>query len=625
MSLNYSFARFSIPSLVAVGFVIVGVAGAAAQAGDFPELGNSRIRVLTPEQCKEDFVKMPGSWRSLQDAMGLLDFTRGKKRLVFRKSGPWAPDGNGDFLEPAGCAPETLEGAMIASRSSVQRQAKALSDFFGRCGAEYKRNGSPTALADLIMTTYEMCEHPRIRKVIMNLETGEIVRGFLAIKPGAARPMIIGKSGVFSNPGDTSQRFMMMHLFDESPFHVLILASSTGADFVNDNRFIEIGGMNEAQHILEAADIMQQSALTSRISTIHSVSVSLGSQSGVFAAYTNKTNPGTDGYPLLTSVLGISPVIDLKASIDGVFKDRNISVLGRTLYDDVKSTVIHRDKSLESLFPPDSIKSEQVPDYMGRHAVRYLQNRGTNWMLYPFNAMDISSLNDYWTANDFLRIASTEPITTPYLSLASMDDPIVKTTPNSVGLQQAVRKFTSRGGGEETQIAAVTVPNGNHTAFSQVYGWRMFSSFIRSYVVSRSPDLLKKRHIAKMSLPADAYTGDDFKLGENEVYYMPKFEFKADDPNVTVTQKIFTIVDEDICTGLPLNRMQRNCLREAKFTFPIASIPQKPAWVRQPVTAAEAESLTRWANASFRIVDQNGKSVDSTTTPGAGLRWISYE
>ena len=71
--------------------------------------------------------------------------------------------------------------------------------------------------------------------------------------------------------------------------------------------------------------------LSERFSSIHAVAVSLGGQGALYSAYENHFNRTPNGRKLLKSVFVYSPVVDLKASVDGVFQDKQVADLGRAL------------------------------------------------------------------------------------------------------------------------------------------------------------------------------------------------------------------------------------------------------------------------------------------------------
>jgi hypothetical protein len=256
--------------------------------------------------------------------------------------------------------------------------------------------------------------------------------------------------------------------------------------------------------------------------------------------------------------------------------------------------------------------------------VDFWKNRGTGWLLPPFTNIRIKSPSEFWGSNDFSKFVEKRRIRTPTFVLSAEDDPIVKTVPNTGKLAEAIAAYSSRNGVGSTEIATTTVPKGGHCAISQLYGWRVASSIFRSYVVSRSPSLIARRWRAEARIPAGLYDHAGAQLGPDEAYYMARFELKAADPNLYIKQQIFTKVNE-ACTGFPLTKAQRHCRREVVLTMPLEKLTHRPPWWRKPRTKAEAESLTRWANANLRLVDKQGRSINESREPGASIRFISYE
>ncbi len=162
-------------------------------------------------------------------------------------------------------------------------------------------------------------------------------RAILGLKARQKRPLVIFRSGIFSNTAhQQAERFLIQHLFDASPFHILILPSTTGSDYTRDNPNSEVGADVEAQQIEEIMSWLSDPTqrLGYFVSDVHLVGASLGSQgmiryladhpdaavvdTGVVDA--TVTDAPAEARPShlkkVNSFVALCPVLDFKAAIE---------------------------------------------------------------------------------------------------------------------------------------------------------------------------------------------------------------------------------------------------------------------------------------------------------------------
>ena len=628
-----------------LGIVVLSFAGAAwssqiaSESDDFAGLESDRIELISQDECERDFVRPITSWgfvsnwrQHFQDAKYaylMSSEAQSEKASTVESSArftPWTPTAMPKHLEPAGCDPATISADLFASSGSTRQQAAKIREFFVRCDVRLRRDGSNSlmALINLQSSRYQLCDQPQVRKLKLRLDNGDYVRGFLALKPGASpRPLVIVKCGAFCHSNDPAQRALLMHLFDESPFHVLTLASVTGPDFVLDNRYITIGGLHEGQHLILAAKLMRESALAGRISRVHAMTVSLGSHAGLFAATMNdaiRASGGASAAPL-TSVLTACPVVDLRTSIRDVFTKTILNRVARSLFDSSAAYILTRDPSLRPLFPDPSIANAEVPNAMAATASHHFSSLSPGWTLAPYQDRRVRDADDFWDQNQFASIAEKTAVLTPTLAFAGDDDMVVDTAANTRLLENALLKLKKADPlqAEMNQLATARIPSGNHCAFNQFYGWRTISALYRSYFLSRSPEMIARQRVRALSFALSA----DIRLRPNERYYMPRFTFAAGSDKLLLEMRIFTGPRWAFgCTEVASDSGAQ-CFRDVKMEIPISSLAGE--WARIPRTTPEAEALTRWANVNLRMIDEHGVRVEDSRRPVAAIEWTSYE
>lgn len=535
----------------------------------------------------------------------------------------WTPTGASDRPEPAGCEPFRLEEILLRTHQSTYRQANELKDFFAQCGPAL-RGVNPLTIGSVLSlaeTKYEICDHPAMRKVIIKLPTGELIRGVLALKPGhARRPLVITKCGVLCNTGDSAMRFLLMHLFDESPFNVLALASDSGSDFVKDNGYLAPGGLREGHQIIHVAKMMRASPFGARISSIHFVGVSLGGQGGLYASILNDHLRADGQSPLLASTLATCPVVDLQPSIEGLFGDPVKKLFWKKMFQSAAAGAISNMPKLNKLLAHwKDLSSSEFPRAIAEGAARFYRARKPGWLLPPFENISISTHDDFWRANRFTEFAR-RPVRTPTLIFAADDDDLIETEQNALALSRIVEEVRKTPDGRNTGLAALTVASGNHCAFNLVYGWRTASSLYRSFVLSRSPELSSRKRVKFVSLRAPL----DSTLYRGESVARAMVVFKPGAAAFTLKTQAFAAHSEE-CAGIDPAVAPKNCLREDKVEVQFASLAKHASWARVPRTEAEAESLTRWANVNLRFLNSRGREIAGLTDPIAGFAWTDYE
>jgi predicted alpha/beta-fold hydrolase len=603
--------------------VAMSVLGQAASAEvynpnypDFQAIESDNIKIMSYADCSADYFQS-----ELDRMEATFAALAGSKSDLTPLSFAWVPTATPTRLEDPRCSPEVLKELVNSNRASTANQSTALTEFFQRCDMALSW-GAPSgakSVFNLTQVKYEYCENPFIRKVIIKMPNGDRVRGVLGLKPGSApRPLVIAKCGVLCNAGDPGMRFMIMHLFDESPFNLLVLANSTGADFVRDNRFFIPGGFTEGQHLIYAAEIMQQSALRNRISSIHAAGFSLGGHASLYASYLNGFRGDENGEPYFSSVLASCPVVDLEPAIQDLFKYDIRGTIAQVLFKHSIDKVLSTNPELAPLFDWWKAPREERPDLVAEQAAHYLQKLPKGWALPPFSKVNVQNRRDFWNVNRFQTLAFDNRIQTPTLAIAALDDEVVDTEKNLKKLRNG-------------DIATALVPRGDHCAFNQVYGWRTASSLFRNYILSHSHEFLEQARTTSTRLPqtfkatfraANLASPDQ---NPTDLHGVTRFRFHPGADSLEVTQQFFIGNTNNECGHENPHYAPLRCYREVVTKLPFKSFTgRRPAWAYIPTAASEAEALSRWANTNLKLTDDRGQVVDDTTLQATRIKWTAY-
>jgi hypothetical protein len=577
---------------------------------DFSFLDSTHLRVLSNEECQAEVVDITFDQILRQLLATIASTVRNQT-----PSSSWTPTGEPPRAEPYGCEPQDLEKVYFTNRSDPRKQSEGVRDFFARCDMGLRTESTKgvlagtLALAHVGAMTYNFCNHPNIRKIALRLNNGEIVRGALALKPGTTpRPLVIAKCGMLCNTGDSGMSLLLMHLYDESPFNVLVLANNTSADFVRDNSIFIPGGFKEGQQIVEIARLLRASAVINpRISSLHVVGMSLGGHASLYASYLAGLNLPSE--TSINSTLAACPAVDLETAINGTFTFNIRGIAIGFLYDAAIERAINRRPELNALFTWRNAHTELRMNLIGDLAVYQMNTApAAASTLVPFTQTKISTAREFWQNNNFAQFA-TRPLAGNTLAIASNDDEVVDPAKNMTTLQSS-------------NVATALTPSGDHCAWSEFYGWRISSALFRGYVLSQSPEMLVRQRLNRVDLPPDLFKPLNNINGQKSTHYLTSFRFAPGLDGFTINHRVIVKCGTlEIPGGTDPNcyRDVRYFMQFSRFTTPL------PWWAHAPLNATEAEALTRWANVNLKAVAQNGYLLDGTTNPPVAFVWLGYD
>lgn len=167
-----------------------------------------------------------------------------------------------------------------------------------------------------MMLQFDPFDYGPARFVQLKLGDGVELKGFLALQPGSrARPLVIMRLGIFSNVTQfLPERYVFQSLFEQGNAHVLVLESSSSAEYLQRNRSLAIGGFDEGlQNYLLARNLQKADEPLSRlISEVQLAAVSLGGHGAFFAAALNEWNSPR----VISAFLLICPLVNFKGTLD---------------------------------------------------------------------------------------------------------------------------------------------------------------------------------------------------------------------------------------------------------------------------------------------------------------------
>jgi hypothetical protein len=212
---------------------------------------------------------------------------------------------------------EKLKATFLASDKTAQ-----IASYMGACREQVLNHHKSffEGLFGLLRRNYDLEADPRFKHVQLKFADGQILRGALGLKSKSEpKPLVILRIGVFGNVEEImAEGFLITQLFAQADANILVLSSSSGSGYIQDNSHFNPGGLTEGLQNFAIAQMLalktfshQNSLgkLLSQLTTrVHMVGVSLGGHGVLHAAALESLGSKKyfDGFTLLC------PVFDLQ-------------------------------------------------------------------------------------------------------------------------------------------------------------------------------------------------------------------------------------------------------------------------------------------------------------------------
>lgn len=481
------------------------------------------------------------------------------------------------------CDPHRFEESVIDQPTSTPQYYARLQEFYSRCGDELSDKGATgmKSLLNYSFYEYDFFSHPLVKKYSVTLPNGIQVPGILAMKQDPRpRPMVIIRCGTFCAAEESPSTIsFLMHFYDQAPFNVFLMASTTGEDYIRQNGYVSIGGWNEGYEALQVGMWLKESwEFKDRISSLHFAGLSLGGNAAVLGASFNDMYPLPDGSKVFNSVMALCPVVNLEPTLQHLFAD---PIMGRVFYSEASGEFLDMKPYVNI---PELLSKDLIPqragmtDYIGVLNVESMQKRGV--------AMTEDS---YFASNNFFNL--TTPVTTPMLAMAAKDDAVVVNKLNALALSQDNMYQNS------STLSVLNMEYGNHCAFSAAYGTEFIGTVLRTFVLSHSPEY------SNYQRQQTHWKYGFMNFGDLYTHVGQIWQFKKGSNKAQVTFRLFNwklneCFDEGPWTGDP------RCILTKTQAVPISDIQSMGAHI--PVNDVDAQVLSREFNSQVEFRTTSG-------------------
>lgn len=483
----------------------------------------------------------------------------------------WHPTGDQRQAISSECHWLRLEKAILDAGSNETAAARRTREWFARCGERINgpSRGRIADLARFARLDYSLRDNSALKRVTFRLSDGRRLRGIAAFKSSSRpRPLVIFACGLFCNAGDSvSPRSLVMQLFEESPFHVLVLASPSGSTFSKENKSVALSGFDGGAQIVDVMRQVLRSGLRPRISSVHLLGVSLGSHAAGYAAL--YASEPANGVPKISSVTATCSVVDLGASIEagftGALRGSLYEYESRDFLRNVGDSIPVLNEFMSG--DPGGFDRRELQRLFALSALAYYESflDRRPWPLQPFEDLRLRGLRKLVEVNRFQNYAAR--VRVPMMYLYSKDDGLVVPGPNS-------DRLAERLDGTNPSVSVVAFDRGNHCAIASAYGWRTMTVLLRSRILAHAPERGEfLRTTSRLSLPA--------LVGARVDSY--GWELAAGSDQVTLR------------------------VNGGRWRLPVRQFAA--SGLRAPVSATEANRMSRWMNANAWLADREGRDV----------------
>lgn len=508
----------------------------------------------------------------------------------------WQPSGNNVNLMTSDCLPESIEKILQEKKSSESEKADLLNQFLQKCERTLNIGNfdGMGALAQVGTVQYRVEQNPNIRRVKINLSSGIALTGFMGLKDDQVkRPFVIVQCGALCGIDDSMSHNLIMQIFEESPFNMLILSNITSTDFARDNGVVRFGGLEEGLGLVELSQMItaKNSSIRDIIDSVHIIGQSLGGHSALFSslfASSLKNNR-------ISSVMAICPVVDLEASYAHLQNAEGlVKLLIRRQFLSTFEITQETNPTIKAAMQVEDSTFQEKMQFISRAYFANLQQRIKSGLKLPppFTDVSLHTIEDFWYLSNINH--HTDLIKIPTLLLAAKNDIVVPYPSNSGALATTLNTRPN------PLIGVSVTETGSHCAQSITLGWPTISRMIKAHILSHSPQFQEKLKPKRIDISQLELKG---KIRYENLLNI-KWLSKVGSNSMKLSIQSAALFQD--CQNAINKNATHLCENKAQMEIPIESLAKE---LVTPQTIDEARRNMRWANANIRILDQNGHSI----------------
>lgn len=320
--------------------------------------------------------------------------------------------------------------------------------YWNECESKWRLNtfNPLTQAQQILRTDYEPALLPSVRMIQWTLENKIKLRGFLFLKGPVKRPLVIVRPGIFSHlKTSMAEKFILMQLFDEGPFHILFLPGNTSKDYIVDNHKFALGGEIEGEQTFEVVRQLSNTSepLNQWINKINFVGISMGGHGLLKTHSLIQASPSmTDKNNLIGKTILLCPLVNLESTMK--LQDKNpLFTFLLNLWFKLRLNALRTELGLS--------EDESLMEYKKRITTDYKE-----------------SSPDWLSTKDFKNM----------LIIGTQLDPII---PPEYNFKPLLSKIDS-------ESKSLFLPRGFHCSLPTSYQWSALSTTLNGFLESASHD-----------------------------------------------------------------------------------------------------------------------------------------
>lgn len=221
-----------------------------------------------------------------------------------------------DFSYDPGLKDDDVPGECRLKTFKMMRlavnQTFSTPDYLKAC-EEHITTGSTSVLGNMYRTLkihYPLDDNPYVKKIVINLPGNVKLPGLIAMKDTVhPRPWVILRAGIFGNSVDlVAERFLFIQLFEQGPFNILFLDSSTSPETIRLNDRQAVGGLDEGLQTYQVAERLKSpdEPLHRLVTDVHLLAISLGGHGLMMTMMLDQLNT-----PIIKSAVALCPLLQM--------------------------------------------------------------------------------------------------------------------------------------------------------------------------------------------------------------------------------------------------------------------------------------------------------------------------
>ena len=275
---------------------------------------------MASQQSQQETAWTPSLWKSdfIQEAKSedLEDQSGGRYpesfKWILEKTIGWSPESSLGQKSKCPQGFTALYEKLLKSQLPSEKK-RNLEVFLKTCSPVESNHNSWTVLKN-ISQIHDFPKAKGYHRVTLHFPGGIKTQALIGLKDNKKRDWIVIRPGIFASVNEIiAEKYLLILLFELSPFHVIYLENSTSSDHLFHNKKAFLGGPKEAfENIYLIKELRSHPFFSKLINKFHLFGMSLGGNGVLLASLINAEH----NYSFFEKTLLFCPLVDLKTTYE---------------------------------------------------------------------------------------------------------------------------------------------------------------------------------------------------------------------------------------------------------------------------------------------------------------------